>query len=301
VDVELALFRLGGCATSRELRRLFTARQVRHAVDSGRIRRLRRGRYVLPTIDSHRAEAHRRRAVLSHLSAASVHGWPVKNPATEPWLTVPRRRHVIPADAAGVNLIYRDLTPEDVEDGVTTPLRTVLDCLTRLPFDEGLAVADSALRSLAVRPDELQAAVRALRGPGAPKAREVAAHADGRAANPFESVLRSICRDVAGLEVVPQYQIVADGIWAIVDLADERLRVVIEAEGFEFHGTRRGLVRDCRRYTEVTVLGWSVLRFTWEDVMYDADWVRWAITAWMAGRDGRALPPMPTVKQAVAV
>jgi very-short-patch-repair endonuclease len=152
-----------------------------------------------------------------------------------------------------------------------------------------------------VRPHELQSAVRALRGPGARQAREVAAFADGRAANPFESVLRSICRDVAGLEVVPQYQIVADGIWAVVDLADARLRLVVEEEGFAFHGTRRGLARDCRRYTEITVLGWSVLRFTWEDVMYDADWVRWAITAWMAGREGLTLPPMPTVKQAVGV
>lgn len=250
VDVEVAVFRLGGCASWGELRRLCTAREVRQAVVDGRIRRLRRGRYVLPTVDVHRREAHRRQAVLSHLSAASLHGWPVKNPATEPWLTVPRNRHLAAGDAAGINVVYRDLPPEDVEDGVTAPLRTVLDCLTRLPFDEGLAVADSALRSLAVRPDELQSAVRSLRGPGARQAREVAAFADGRAANPFESVLRSICRDVAGLEVVPQYQIVADGIWAVVDLADARLRLVVEAEGFAFHGTRRGLARDCRRYTE---------------------------------------------------
>jgi very-short-patch-repair endonuclease len=214
---------------------------------------------------------------------------------------VPRRRHLAPADVVGVHVTYRDLAAEDVQDGVTAPLRTVLDCLTRLPFDEGLAVADSALRSLAVRPDELQSAIRALRGPGATRAREVAAFADGRSANPFESVLRSICREVRGLEVSSQYQIAHDGIWAIVDLADPRLRLVVEAEGFEFHGTRRGLVRDCHRYTEITVLGWSVLRFTWEDVMYDPDWVRWAITAWIAGREGRPLPPLRTVKQAVAV
>jgi very-short-patch-repair endonuclease len=113
-------------------------------------------------------------------------------------------------------------------------------------------------------------------------------------------VLRSICRDVEGLSVTPQYQIVADGIWAVVDLADERLRLVVEAEGFEFHGTRRGLVRDCRRYTEMTVLGWSILRFTWEDVMYRPEWVRWAITAWISGQHGRPLPPMPrTVRQAI--
>jgi very-short-patch-repair endonuclease len=299
VDPGVALTWLGGCATWGQLRRMCTARRVREAVAAGRIRRLRRGRYVLPTVDAHRAEAHRRRAIVSHLSAATAHGWPVKVPATEPWMTVPRRRHLRVGDADGAHVAYRDLAPEDVHDGVTAPLRTVLDCLTRLPFDEGLAVADSALRALAVRPDELQDAVRGLRGPGAQRARQVAAVADGRATNAFESVLRAICLGVSGLQVTPQYEIAADGIWAIVDLADERLGLVIEAEGFEFHGTRRGLVRDCRRYSELTVLGWSILRFTWEDVMYEPEWVRWALEAWVARHDGRAVPRMPTVKPAV--
>jgi very-short-patch-repair endonuclease len=144
-----------------------------------------------------------------------------------------------------------------------------------------------------VRPHELTDAAAAVRGHGAPRARRIAAAADGRAANPFESVLRAICLDIPGLDVTAQLQVTGDGIWAVVDLADERMRLVIEAEGFEFHGTRRGLVRDCRRYTEITVLGWSVLRFTWEDVMFRPDWVRWAITAWMARNAGVHVPAPP--------
>jgi very-short-patch-repair endonuclease len=46
-------------------------------------------------------------------------------------------------------------------------------------------------------------------------------------------------------------------------------RLVLEADSFEFHGTRRALVRDCRRYVSLVVRGWTVLRFTWEDVVYE--------------------------------
>ena len=106
-----------------------------------------------------------------------------------------------------------------------------------------------------------------LRGIGAPAARRVVRAADARSSNPFESVLRAICLEFPELEMTPQKSIAAEGVWAVVDLGDVRLRLVIEAEGFEFHGTRKGLVRDCRRYTELTALGWAVLRFTWEDVM----------------------------------
>ena len=250
----------------------------------GELVRLRRGRYGLPSVDEHRREAHRRSAVLSHLSAAAVHGWAVAWPAGQPWITVPRKRHLVPGDAQAMHVVYRDLDADDVDGGVTSPLRTVLDCAMRLPFAEALAVADSALRLRAVRPDELRDGASLLRGIGAPAARRVVRAADARSSNPFESVLRAICLEFSELEMTPQMSIAAEGVWAVVDLGDERLRLVIEAEGFEFHGTRKGLVRDCRRYTEVTALGWAVLRFTWEDVMLRPDLVRWAIRTWLDHR-----------------
>jgi very-short-patch-repair endonuclease len=264
------------------------------AVRRGELVRLRRGRYGLPSVDEHRREAHRRSAVLSHLSAAAAHGWAVAWPPDQPWVTVPRKRHLVPGDAHAMHVVYRDLDPDEVDGGVTSPLRTVLDCAMRLPFAEALAVADSALRQRAVQPDELRDAASLLRGIGAPAARRVVRAADARSSNPFESVLRAICLEFPELELTPQKSIAADGVWAVVDLGDARLRLVIEAEGFEFHGTRKGLVRDCRRYTELTALGWVVLRFTWEDVMLRPDFVRWAIRTWLDHRH------VPTVEQALA-
>jgi very-short-patch-repair endonuclease len=128
----------------------------------------------------------------------------------------------------------------------------------------------------------------------------VAAAADGRAANPFETCLRAIAATVPGLSLVPQHQVAATGVFAIVDLGDPVRRVALEAEGFEFHGTRRGLERDCRRYTELTICGWRVLRFTWHDVMYRPEWVRWAIESLIAELDGRApRSPPAEVRRAV--
>lgn len=95
----------------------------------------------------------------------------------------------------------------------------------------------------------------------------MAAHADGLAANCFESLVRAIALEVPGLSVRPQVNITlpAGEIW--VDLADERLRIVIEADSFTFHGTPAALVKDARRYNWLTVDGWRVLRITWQDAL----------------------------------
>jgi hypothetical protein len=97
------------------------------------------------------------------------------------------------------------LAEDQVVDGVTTPSRTVIDCARLLPFDEALAIADSALRSGFVTREELTEAD--VRGAGALAVRRVVRHADPRAANPFESVLRALCLE-AGLSVEPQGEVV---------------------------------------------------------------------------------------------
>ena len=63
------------------------------------------------------------------------------------------------------------------------------------------------------------------------------------------------------------------------DLVDEDLRIVLEADSFEWHGKRASLRRDCRRYNLLVVDGWLVLRFAWEDVMHDQEFVRAVLVA----------------------
>jgi very-short-patch-repair endonuclease len=76
---------------------------------------------------------------------------------------------------------------------------------------------------------------------------------------------------VCGFE--PKVVIAEDGLRVRVDLADRARRIVLEADSFEHHGHRSALARDCRRYDELTVRGWRVLRFAWEHVMFEPAWV----------------------------
>ena len=271
VRAEEAVARLGGTATRAAVLRLVSARALHVALDEGRVARDGLGRYSLRSVGAHIQAANALAGAVSHLSAAQYWGWALKTPPPEPHVTVPRKRRVHPSRREGVRLHWADLRAEDVvTPGVTTPSRTLIDCLTTLPFDEGLAVADSALRSGAVGPSHLRDLVARLGGRGSVTARRVAASADPRAANPFESVLRSIAIEVPRLHVVPQLQI--DEFRP--DLVDEELRLVLEADSHTWHSSRAALRRDCRRYNALVLRGWTVLRFTWEDVMLRADRVR---------------------------
>jgi len=220
-------------------------------------------------------------ATLSHLSAAVHHGWKVKTSPLEVWVTVPRKRHVRVA-VEGVQIRWANLSATERDAGVTGPLRTVLDCARVLPFDEGLAIADSALRSGMVTASSLRRAAANARGPGSIAIRRVAAHADGRAKNPLESVLRALAL-AAGLALTPQLVVAEPGFFAIADLGDEEVRLVVEADGFEHHGTRAGLRADCARHTGYALHGWTSMRFTYEDVILSPEWVIWVLWSWRTG------------------
>ena len=126
-----------------------------------------------------------------------------------------------------------------------------------------------------------------MRGKGAAAARRVARHASGLAANPFESMLRAIAVE-AGLSVRPQVGIsVGRGEVVHPDVVDSRRRIVLEADSWQFHTGRDAHARDCLRYTLLVVHGWTVLRFTWRQVMHDPDYVRWCLSS-LLGAPGEA-------------
>jgi very-short-patch-repair endonuclease len=212
--------------------------------------------------------------VASHRSAAMWWGWQQKVSDHRPEVTVPRNRRVPLERRHGLCVHWSDLERSDVEGLVTSRPRTLIDCLRSLPFDEGLAIADSALRNGSVDQRWLVELTASVRGAGAARCRRVAAAADGRAANPFESVLRSISFAVQGVSFIPQTAVTCGPLTVHPDLVDISRRLVLEAESFQWHGSRRALRRDCRRYTALAVHGWAVLRFSWEDVMLEPAYVR---------------------------
>ncbi|GAB2975318.1 hypothetical protein [Nocardioides montaniterrae] len=282
-----ALLRLGGVAARREVLAVVSRASLERAVELGEVVRVARGRYALPGVDGAIRAAHAVRGVLCLESAALALGWAVKTPPPRPRVAVPKHRRV-PA-RGDIDLHWVDLLPEEHVDGRTTTDRTLVDCLRLLDFPDALAVADSALRS-GYSATRLRAICRDLRGPGSKQARRVAAVADGRAANPFESALRAIALDVPGLAVVPQVGIRQPHFLGRPDLVDEALGMALEADSFEWHGDRAALARDARRYDELVVNGWLVLRFAWEDVMFDPDWVASVLRRATAERTDQLCP-----------
>jgi very-short-patch-repair endonuclease len=252
-------------------------------VAAGQVVVLARGRYALPAVDQAMAAAHARSAVLSHTSAALYHGWAVKTVPAVPHLTVRRDRRPPKGGWGPVQVHYADLDEDDVVGGIATAkLPTMQQCLRHLPFDEALAVADSALR--VGDGDTVRAAGTLARGPGCRRMRRVVALARGGSANPFESCLRAIALDVPGLAVEPQVLITSVEPWCRPDLVDVELRIVLEADSFAWHGDRAALAADARRYNLLVADGWLVLRFAWEQVMGEPGQIRQVLAAVVAER-----------------
>jgi very-short-patch-repair endonuclease len=265
-----ALIQLGGVASRSALIGQAGRASVDRALASGQIVAVRRGWYGLPELGSAVETARAAGGRLCLESAALRHGWPVKQVPEVPHVLLARGRK-IPHGLVDQAVWHRGDPSEECDDIATGKELTLAQCFRSLPFDGGLAVADSARRA---GESAVLARVGSLaRGPGAPRIRRVVAESRAEAANPFESVLRAICLDVPGLRVRPQVLITSTDPWSRPDLVDEDHRIVIEADSFEWHGDRGALRRDARRYNLLVVDGWLVLRFSWEDVMFDQHYV----------------------------
>jgi very-short-patch-repair endonuclease len=272
VSVAAELQKLGGTATWAQLRAVVNKRALLTAVRDGSIVKVSRGLYSLPTsVD--RSTARRLRGVVSHLSAAETWELGVLKPVPVLHVTVSRNRSRVPRPV-GVKIHYGDITSTERQSGATNALRTVVDCARTCPIPQGLAIADTAVRTGLVTALELRRAVAPLRGAGVVKARRVAGWVDARAASPLESALRGLLLDNGFTQFEPQLAVVHDGRRvATVDLGDPATGLLLEADSFLWHGQRAALERDARRYDELVSRGFLVLRFTWEQILSDRAWV----------------------------
>ncbi|MGW6392755.1 endonuclease domain-containing protein [Streptomyces sp. NPDC055103] len=182
---------------------------------------------------------------------------------------------------------------------VTTPVRTIGDLIRRGPREEAVVVADSALsrrtvsgvrREALVHHDALVAELSSPR-PGAALAREWLRLTDPEAGSPAETIARLRMHD-AGLR--PESQPVlrtADGRALRPDFLFRAAGLVVEIEGFAFHGDRRAHERDIARFNALQTCPEvrRVLRFTARDVFDRPDRVIATIRTALA-----LLAPTPT-------
>ncbi len=158
-------------------------------------------------------------------------------------------------------------------DGVrcTDAARTLIDLAGRLhqdaledAFERSRRLGLVSANSLAQRFELLGSRGRK----GSAKVREVLAHTRP---NPLDSKLEGrvarLLRPSLLPEPVRQLRVdLPNGRWYRIDFAWPELLVAVEAEGFEWHGSRARWKADKLRVAALERLGWRVLVVTWGDV-----------------------------------
>ena len=263
--------RLGGTAEYGAVVSHATRASLRKAVAQGLLVRPSRGVYAVPDLPLASTAAAAARGVVSHTTAARRYGLALPTAPSLVHVTVPPGSR--PRPAPGVRLHWSALRPDEVSGRTTSVLRTVLDCAVTLPFEEAVAVADSALGERLLTVSELITAAYAEPPRRRGRCVRVADAADGAAATLFESCTRAVLLDAGIRGLRTQYPVLLPSFTAHVDLADPLRRIAIEAESYEYHADRQAFARDCERYTELAAADWLVLRLTWNQVRFRPDWV----------------------------
>lgn len=190
--------------STRELLALgLTDREIRNRIARGSLVRVRRGHYVISGETAPEA-AHLRllaatlphlapENVISHTSAALLHGLPVSRPDLGQVTTI-RRTPGHGCQSGKLRARHTAITDAEVtltgHIPVTTPARTVCDLARTAPFEWAVAAADAALQQ-GLDPADLEIPLDlhpTLRG--TTRARRVLTFADGRSESPAESISR---------------------------------------------------------------------------------------------------------------
>ena len=202
---------------------------------------------------------HGDRSVVSDESAAA--GWGLRDaPRDAPvHLTVPTGA----AERNGVRLHRRRLAHDEwlVRDGlrITTPARTIADLSLSMPAAElQRLIEETQLRNLATR-EKL-----AAYGHGRPALRQALAAFDEPQLTRSEAERRLVeLIRAAGLPR-PRTNARVEGLE--VDVVWPEQRLVVEVDGYAFHGSRAAFERDRRRDARLLTAGYRVLRITWRQL-----------------------------------
>lgn len=221
--------------------------------------------------------------LFSHQTAASVHGLPVASSLLERiHVRLPRAAHmraVQPFDFHAVN------GPVETVLGIrVTPIcRTVFDCASTLPFRDGLAIADAALRYHRIDRGDLICFVESNgKGKrGVRLARRVVRYADGRSESWGESAARALMIELGF--ALPELQVEidlppelggprrVDFLWVLPDGS----YIIGEFDGMvkyraprvaQDDETLKALVGERQRESRLTVMRAPIVRFTFDDL-----------------------------------
>lgn len=270
-------------------------REIRRAIEQGRLTLVRRGLLATPGTSNLLLRAARVGGVATSITAASAMGlWtppdlPPGQVRVRPHRPAHDRLHVAfrrtttrlhdPDD--GTLLLRRTpavvlhrTAPETVDTAIGSgiaPAITMLEHTFRsLPPEHALAVLDSALHHRFLRDTDLPALAARL----PVRLRPIVLSADGRADSGIETIARYLLR-LIGLQVTVHP--ILDGIGEVDLLVEGRL--IIELDGKEWHDQDEAFERDRHRDLIAATTRYRSLRFTWRKVLFEWPSVEAAVLA----------------------
>lgn len=282
--------------------------ELRHRVQTRRLRRLRRGAYVHPKVfdrldevGRHVLRAHavglslEERVAFSHVTAAALHGLVL-------WDVDLSLVHVTRVDGgaarrcAGVDHHAGMIDDDEVMLvcglPVVHPARSVVEVALTSGLEASVVVADSALRRGLVTRQELEQHLREMRlWPCSGSAGRVISFADGSSESVGESRTRLLFARY-GLPVPVLQREIVDGsgrFVARVDFLFEDERVVVEFDGaVKYRGTGLDpsgvVIAEKLREDRLRELGYEVVRITWADLAQPVRTVQRILAAFARSR-----------------
>lgn len=279
--------------------------EVRRLGRSGELVHVRRGAWAAPAESDDSRAAHRRlveatvrlcspEAVVSHVSAAALHGLPLFSDDLD--LVRLTRDRAGGGDSRTYVRQYGNVLPAaDVTElagiPVTTLARTVVDVACTLTPFRAVPVGDAALRK-GLDPAELTRCLeRAGRRIGIGNARRTIAMLDARSESVGESSSRVVFRDHGVPDPVLQFEITNSDFRARTDFAWPEFRTIGEFDGKLKYG---GLVPEGKtpadvlweekiREDRLRALGWQVVRWIWDDLLNPTAMIRRLNAAFVRG------------------
>ena len=219
-------------------------------------------------------------ALASHRSAAVLWGLDGFRPGilevtTPLWL---RRRR------SGVR-VHESTDLDDVDRTelssipVTTIERTLIDLGAVVPWQRVEQAFDDALRRRLTTPERvldrfLQVARRGRRGVGALRPLlDARVGTTSRRPGEFERRVWRLIADAGVAEAVCEHEVRTSGgaLIARVDLALPWARIAIECDSVAWHSGRQRRQADLDRQNRLVLAGWTMLRFTWDDLVHRPD------------------------------
>lgn len=276
----------GGVVSAEDLRACgYTASAIRHRLREGQWQRLGSAVILLPRTtaipqlnDAGLAWTLQLtfgpRARVSGVLALRKAGWSL--PSSVHIVATPDKPY---AHLPGVQVIRRPDRGTAVSESTVRyepGLVALVDCLTVLSPQAAANLLDAAIQRRYVQPRSLAAEISTRLGRGRRNATGLRALLEratsGSRSEAEQRMARLLARSGTGPWIPNRPVLDEHGrIVAEIDFAHEGLRIAIEVDGRAFHSDRRSFERDRERQNMLTLQGWLVLRFTWEQITEHPD------------------------------